>query len=112
MTVFVVDDDASVCRSLSRLLRSGGYEVATFISATEFLASERHRQGPGCVVLDVRMPGLTGLDLQECLTKVNSTLAVIFISGHGDIPMSVRAMKGGAVDFLSKPFDERDLLQA
>src|SRR5437667_246943 len=94
--VFVVDDDASVRRSLSRLLRSGGYQVETFASATEFLASERLRQGPGCVVLDVQMPGLTGLDLQERLAQANSTLAITFISGHGDVPISVRAMKGGA----------------
>lgn len=112
MTVFVVDDDASVRRSLARLLRSAGYEVETFNSATEFLGNERHRQGLGCVVLDVRMPGLTGLDLQARLTELNSTLAMIFISGHGDIPMSVQAMKGGAVDFLSKPFNDEDLLEA
>jgi FixJ family two-component response regulator len=110
--VFVVDDDASVRKSLSRLLRSGGYTAETFASATEFLASGRHQQSPACLVLDVRMPGLTGMELQERLRALKSTLAIIFITGHGDIPMSVEAMKGGAVDFLPKPFDDTQLLAA
>jgi len=110
--VFVVDDDASVRKSLSRLLRSGGYTAETFASATEFLASGRHQQSPACLVLDVRMPGLTGMELQERLRALKSALAIIFITGHGDIPMSVEAMKGGAVDFLPKPFDDTQLLAA
>jgi FixJ family two-component response regulator len=110
--VFVVDDDASVRKSLSRLLRSGGYVAETFASATDFLASGRHHQSPACLVLDVRMPGLTGTELQERLRALKSTLAIIFITGHGDIPMSVQAMKSGAVDFLSKPFDDTQLLAA
>jgi len=111
-TVFVVDDDTSVRKSLSRLLHSGGYATEAFASATEFLANGRHQQHPACLVLDVRMPGLTGLDLQERLNNLKSTLAIIFITGHGDIPMSVRAMKSGAVDFLPKPFGDTQLLAA
>lgn len=111
-TVFVVDDDSSIRRSLSRLLRSAGYEVETFSAAAEFLASERYRQSPACLVLDLRMPGLTGMDLQERLAALNSRLAIIFITGHGDVPTSVRAMKGGAVDFLPKPFNDTELLEA
>lgn len=111
-TVFVVDDDASVRNSLLRLLRSGGYAAETFASAKEFLASGRHQQSPGCLVLDVRMPGLTGMELQERLRALNSPLAIIFITGHGDVPMSVQAMKSGAVDFLQKPFDDTQLLAA
>jgi FixJ family two-component response regulator len=84
----------------------------TFASATEFLASGRHQQSPSCLVLDVQMPGLTGMELQERLRALKSTLAIIFITGHGDIPMSVRAIKSGAVDFLSKPFDDTQLLAA
>jgi FixJ family two-component response regulator len=110
--IFVVDDDASVRKSLSRLLRSGGYTAETFGSATEFLASGRHHQSPACLVLDVRMPGLTGTELQERLRALKSTLAIVFITGHGDIPMSVQAMKSGAVDFLPKPFDDTQLLAA
>jgi FixJ family two-component response regulator len=111
-TVFVVDDDASIRKSLSRLLRSGGYVAETFASAAEFLASGRHQAAPACLVLDVRMPGLTGMELQERLRALQSTLAIVFITGHGDIPMSVEAMKGGAVDFLPKPFDDSHLLEA
>jgi FixJ family two-component response regulator len=111
-TVFVVDDDASVRRSLARLFKSANYQVEAFAGATEFLASGRHRQSPACLVLDVRMPGLTGMDLQERLAVLGSTLAIVFITGHGDVPMSVRAMKGGAVDFLPKPFDDTQLLDA
>jgi FixJ family two-component response regulator len=107
-----VDDDASVRRSLARLLRSAGYGVELFASATDLLESGRHQQGPACLVLDVRMPGLTGMDLQSRLQELNSPLAIVFITGHGDIPMSVRAMKDGAVDFLPKPFDDTQLLAA
>ncbi len=110
--VFVVDDDASVRRSLARLLKSAGYEVESFPAAVAFLVSGRHQQCPACLVLDLRMPGLTGLELQERLATLQSPLAIVFITGHGDIPTSVRAMKGGAVDFLLKPFDDTQLLAA
>jgi len=110
-TVFLVDDDPAVLKSLARLLRSARLEFATFNSAREFL--ERHDLGaPGCVVLDVAMPGLNGLELQEALAAKGSALPIIFLTGHGDIPMSVRAMKRGAVDFLTKPVDDDDLLKA
>jgi len=111
-TVFVVDDDASVRRGLARLFKSANFLVEVFATATEFLASGRHRQSPACLVLDVRMPGLTGMDLQERLVALRSPLAVVFITGHGDIRTSVQAMKGGAVDFLPKPFDDTQLLEA
>ena len=111
-TVFIVDDDSSIRESLSLLLSSAGYSVKTFASANEFLESERDTPGPACLVLDVKMPGLSGLDLQEELTSRNYSIPVIFITGHGDIPMSVQAMKKGAVDFLSKPFDDSQLLDA
>lgn len=109
--VFVVDDEPSVCISLKRLLRSVGLEARTFASAQEFLRCERPN-APGCLVLDVRLPGLSGLDLQQELAVEKIDLPVIFITGHGDIPMSVRAMKAGAVEFLTKPFREQDLLDA
>jgi len=111
-TVFVVDDDASVRRSLARLLKSASYQVELFASAAEFLASDRHQLSPACLVLDLRMPGLTGMELQERLQHLQSPLGIVFITGHGDIPTSVRAMKGGAVDFLPKPFDDTQLLDA
>jgi FixJ family two-component response regulator len=111
-TVFVVDDDPSIRESLSLLLSSAGYDVKTFASAKEFLKLDRGTPCPVCLVLDVKMPGLSGLDLQQELTSMNYTIPVIFITGHGDIPMSVRAMKKGAVDFLSKPFDDGELLDA
>ena len=111
-TVFVVDDDASVRRSIARLLKSAGHQVEMFASAAEFLASGRPQQSPGCLVLDLRMPGLTGMELQERLQSLQSPLAIVFITGHGDIPTSVQAMKGGAVDFLPKPFDDTQLLDA
>jgi FixJ family two-component response regulator len=110
-TVFVIDDDASVRKSLSRLLRSAGYTTETFASAEEFLRRE-HFNGIGCLLLDVQMPGLTGMDMQEELNKADYHMPIIFITGHGDIPMSVEAMKKGAVDFLTKPFDDKQLLQA
>ena len=109
--VFVVDDEPSVCVSLKRLLRSVGLEARTFASAQEFLRCERPN-APGCLVLDVRLPGLSGLDLQQELAVEKIDLPVVFITGHGDIPMSVRAMKAGAVEFLTKPFREQDLLEA
>jgi len=111
-TVFVVDDDPSIRESLSLLLSSAGYSVNTFASAKELLESEHSTSGPACLVLDVKMPGISGLDLQKELTSRNYAIPVIFITGHGDIPMSVQAMKKGAVDFLSKPFDDGQLLDA
>jgi FixJ family two-component response regulator len=110
-TVFVIDDDASVRKSLSRLLRSAGYGAETFPSAEEFLRRE-HFDGVGCILLDVKMPGLSGMDLQEVLNKADYHMPIVFITGHGNIPLSVRAMKKGAIDFLTKPFDDEDLLQA
>ena len=110
-TVFVIDDDASVRKSLSRLLRSAGYTAETFASAEEFLGRD-HFKGIGCLLLDVRMPGLSGMGLQEELSKADYHMPIIFITGHGDIPMSVEAMKKGAVDFLTKPFEGKELLQA
>lgn len=107
--VFVVDDDPSVRTALHRLIRSVGMQVEIFKTAKEFL-SRPHYEGPSCLVLDVRMPGLSGLDLQEELAKADLTLPIIFITGHGNIPMSVRAIKAGAVDFLEKPFDDQALL--
>jgi len=109
--VYVVDDDASVRTAIGRLLRSVGLEIQLFASATEFLAFARPER-PGCVVLDVRMPRLSGLDLQKELAAAGATLPIIFVTGHADVPMSVRAMKAGAVDFLPKPFHDQDLLDA
>ena len=110
-TVFVVDDDASMREALKNLLRSMGLNVETFGSAKEFLSSQRSK-APGCLVLDVRLPGLSGLDLQRQLTDANIQIPIIFITAHGDIQMSVRAMKAGAVEFLTKPFRDQDLLDA
>jgi FixJ family two-component response regulator len=109
--VFIVDDDLSVRRSTERLVQSAGLKVQTFTSAREFLKSARF-EGPACLVLDVRMPGLSGMDLQRELTQSGIHIPIIFITGHGDIPMSVRAMKAGAVEFLTKPFRSRSLLDA
>jgi RNA polymerase sigma factor (sigma-70 family) len=109
--VFVVDDDPSVRKSLARLIGSAGYAVEAFASAREFLARERY-PGPCCLVLDVRMPGLTGLDLQEALARAGRRLSIVFVSGHGSISVGVKAMKAGAVDFLTKPVDDTDLLVA
>lgn len=110
-TVVVVDDDASVRRGLERLLGSAGYNVESFASARDFLARGDYDR-PGCLVLDVRMPGQSGLDLHRVLVESHHDIPVIFITGHGDIPMAVRAMKAGAVDFLPKPFDAQTLLDA
>ena len=109
--VFVIDDDASMLRSLASLLRSVGLEARVFSSALEFLRAPRP-DAPGCLVLDVRLPGMSGLAFQQELAKAGSAVPVIFITGHGDVPMSVRAMKAGAVDFLTKPFDDQALLDA
>ena len=111
-TVFVVDDDASVRKGLARLLKSAGYAVEAFASAREFLDRASHGERTGCVVLDVRMPGLSGLDLQRELNTFGPPISIIFITGYGDIPMSVRAMKDGATDFLAKPIHDQDLLLA
>ena len=110
-TVFVVDDDASMRDALSSLIRSVGLRVEVFSSAREFLR-KKAADGPACLVLDVRLPGLSGMDLQRDLVEANNHLPIIFITGHGDIPMSVRAMKAGAVEFLTKPFRDQDLLDA
>jgi FixJ family two-component response regulator len=110
-TVFVVDDDASIRGALARLLHSAGYQTKTFASAESFLA-QSHFDAPGCIVLDVRMPGLNGLELQQALAAADQQLPIVFITGHGDVPMSVRAMKAGAQDFLPKPFDDEELLKA
>src|SRR5919109_416767 len=109
--VFVVDDDQSTRESLSNLLRSTGLNVQTFASAREFLTSQRP-VAPSCLVLDVQLPGCSGLELQQELAKGHALLPIIFITGHGDIPMTVRAMKAGASDFLTKPFRADDLLNA
>jgi FixJ family two-component response regulator len=109
--VFVVDDDASMREALARLFYSVQLKVEVFASAQEFLRSERP-DAPGCLVLDIRLPGLSGLDFQTGLIEADIQIPIVFITGHGDIPMSVRAMKAGAVDFLTKPFRDQDLLDA
>jgi FixJ family two-component response regulator len=109
--VFVVDDDRSVRDSLRRLITSVGMAVEVFPTAQAFLSTPRG-DAPGCLVLDVRLPGLSGLELQGELAHTNATLPIVFLTGHGDIPMSVRAMKAGAIEFLTKPFREQDLLDA
>jgi FixJ family two-component response regulator len=110
--IFVVDDDPSVRKGLGRLLKSMGYQVETFGSAEEFLQNASDCSGPTCLVLDVKMPGLDGLDLQKQLQQRDYVMPIVFITGHGDIPMSVKAIKKGATDFLTKPFDEKDLVKA
>jgi FixJ family two-component response regulator len=107
----VVDDDVSVREALGSLIRSAGLSVETFASAHEFLQRPRP-DGPSCLVLDVRLPGLSGLDLQKRMAEVNFRIPIIFITGHGDVPTSVKAMKAGAIEFLTKPFDDQDLLNA
>ena len=109
--VYVVDDDAGVRQALDSLIRSVGFSVQTFASAQDFLNSKR-TSVPGCLVLDVRMPGLSGLDLQRDLAEADIHLPVIFVTGHADIPMSVRAMKAGAAEFLTKPVRDQGLLDA
>src|SRR5215472_3407032 len=109
--VFVIDDDASVRSSLKFLLSTVGLQAETFDSADSFLHKKRP-DVPSCVVLDVRLPGVSGLDFQHELTARNISIPIVFLTGHGDIPMSVRAMKAGAVEFLTKPFREQDLLDA
>jgi RNA polymerase sigma factor (sigma-70 family) len=109
--VYVVDDDASVRRSLINLLRSIGFHVEAFAAAQAYLESPQS-DVPGCLVLDVRLPGMSGLDLQREMAKISAPRPIVFITGHGDIPMAVQAIKGGAVEFLTKPFREQDLLDA
>jgi FixJ family two-component response regulator len=111
--VFLVDDDPAVRKALTRLIRSAGYDVQAFASANDFLEHWRvEDRNSGCVVLDVRMPGLSGFDLQQELQSSDALLPIIFITGHGDIPMSVKAMKAGAVDFLPKPVKDKELVRA
>ena len=110
-TVFVVDDDASMREALAGLIRAAGLNVETFASAQEFLARPP-ADVPGCLVLDVHLPGLSGLDLQSRMAEINLEIPIVFITGHGDVPTSVRAMKAGALEFLTKPFLDRDLLDA
>jgi FixJ family two-component response regulator len=109
--VFVVDDDASLREALSRLIRSVGLQVELFASAQEFL-QRKQSDVPGCLILDVRLPGISGLEFQRKLAEAKILIPIIFITGHGDIQMSVRAMKAGAVEFLTKPFRHQDLLDA
>ncbi len=109
--VFVIDDDPSVRRAIKRLIGSVGLQVDLFGSAQEFLHSKRP-EAPSCLVLDIRLPGISGLDFQRQLAEANIHIPIIFITGHGDIPMSVRAMKAGAVEFFTKPFRDQDLLDA
>jgi FixJ family two-component response regulator len=109
--VLVVDDEPSVRKSLTRLLGSAGYPAEAFASAREFLAREPH-PGPCCLVLDVRMPGLTGIQLQELLAATGRRMSIVFVSGHADVRTSVKAMKAGAVDLLTKPVDAHDLIAA
>src|SRR5271169_2539162 len=110
-TIIVVDDDPGIRESLEGLLRSVGLQVKALPSVPEFLNKGRP-EGPACLVLDVRLPGQSGLDFQRELSAANIHIPIIFITGHGDIPMSVQAMKGGAIEFLTKPFRDQDLLDA
>jgi FixJ family two-component response regulator len=110
-TILVIDDDPDLRASVGRLLRSLGHNVQLFASIAEFLGSNPP-DGPACLVLDVRLPGQSGLDLQRELARTKREIPIIFITGHGDIPMSVQAMKGGAIEFLTKPFRDQDLLDA
>ena len=109
--IFIIDNDHSVCKSLARLLHTSGYAVETFTAGHDFLARE-HYKGIGCIILDIRMPGIDGIELQAMLKKEGNKLPIVFLTGHGDIPLSVRAMQRGAVDFLTKPVDADVLLSA
>lgn len=111
-TVFVVDDDAAVRKSLVRLLKSAGYIAESYASADEFFERWKKNSVPGCALLDIQMPGLDGLQLQEKLQNFTDGIPIVFITGHGDIPSSVKAMKAGAVDFFPKPFNDEELLKA
>jgi FixJ family two-component response regulator len=109
--VYVVDDDPSVRKALERLLRSAGHEVEPFPSAMEFM-DFAHPDTPGCLILDIRMPGMSGLELQERMAERNVSIPIVFITGHGTVPASVKALKAGAMDFLQKPFEDWELLEA
>jgi FixJ family two-component response regulator len=109
--IYVVDDDVSFLTAVTRLLRAGGYEVKAFASAAEFLQSPP-ADSPGCVIVDLQMPGLSGLELQDALTKASNPLPLVFLTGHGDIPASVHAMREGAEDFLTKPVKKQALFDA
>lgn len=109
--VYVIDDDQGVCQAISSLFRSVGFHARTFWSAREFLDASLS-DAPGCIVLDIRLPGLSGLDLQQELTDSGFHMPIIFVTGHADVPMTVQAMKAGAVEFLTKPFSDQDLLDA
>lgn len=111
-TIYVVDDDLSVRKGLRRLLRASGYGVEIFESALEFLRMTTEIPSPACLVLDVKMPDMSGIELQEKLQEREYSLPIVFITGHGDIPMSVKAIKTGAINFLTKPFEEKDLLKS
>jgi FixJ family two-component response regulator len=110
--VFVVDDDASVRKAVARLLRTHGFAIESFASAQDFMAHGDLPDGPSCLVLDIRMPELDGLGLQERIGRAGLDVAIVFLTGHGDVPTTVRAMKAGAVDFLEKPFEADDLVAA
>ncbi|MDO8662458.1 MAG: response regulator [Candidatus Omnitrophota bacterium] len=110
-TIYIVDDDLSVCRALSLLLKLHGFKPQTFTRSADFLACS-HPKVPSCLVLDIRLPDINGLALQDAMAERKLIIPIIFITGHGDIPMSVKAMKAGAVDFLPKPFTEKKLLNA
>jgi FixJ family two-component response regulator len=110
-TVFIIDDDRGICQSIQDLVESVGLQAKSFATAQEFLSSKR-TSGPSCLVLDVRLPQMSGLDFQRQLAETGMQIPIIFITGHGDIPMSVKAMKSGAVEFLTKPFRNQDLLDA
>ncbi len=109
--IYIVDDDVSVCRALALLLKSHGFRVETFTSAKDFLAF-KHPKVTSCLILDIRLPNINGFVLQETMAKLGNITPIIFITGHGDIPMSVKAMKAGAVDFIPKPFTEKKILNA
>jgi len=111
-SVLVIDDDPEFRDSVGRLLESVGLDTQLFSSVSEFFGADRHPDGPTCLVVDVRLPGRSGLELQRELAAANSQLPIIFITAHGDIPMTVRALKGGAIEFLTKPFRDQDLLDA
>jgi two-component system, LuxR family, response regulator FixJ len=110
-TIFVIDDDASVRKALSRLLRSAGFQVETYLSAEQFMERE-HFQGFGCILLDIQMPGLSGMILQQKLIQADYRLPIIIITGHGDVSTRTQAMQSGAIEFLTKPFDDQELLRA
>jgi two-component system response regulator FixJ len=110
-TIYIVDDDEAVCDALATMLRAAGRSVETFLSAEAFV-EQRGNATDGCLVLDLRMPGMSGLELQDLLAQRQNNIPILFLTGHGEVPLAVRAMKGGAADFLEKPVDDRQLLAA